>query len=642
MSFSAAFRVFSIRATATRRLLFLLVALCCPASESLAVIIVAHRGGYALAPENTLAAFRNCADYVDWIEFDVHESADRQLVVIHDETVNRTATGFGAISNVASLTLAQLKAMEVGSKFSPAFAGEQIPTLAEILQSMPPVMNLILHIKSGKRDAILQVIAAPNIGSNVTCYSENWSLLDAIRQANPRVGLCAGIDGPITSNALDSIQSRGIRWVAAFPEHATPEALDLLHSRGMAIQIAASVLDMQSWIDKGVDRILVNDPRTASALVRSKRSSPSDLSRELVAYWQLDDGLDNAQASTAEDLEDRSSGLLSGFGPRPTWLTSPNSKMGGALHFCGSNQHVRLPSNPFLDIGTNAVSISLWVNLSTLPSQLAKTHSCIFDSEIDAYVMYLDRECRELRFKTTDSSLGAARPGIPESRLRTGTWLHVVGVYDGSASPSAGQTFIYLNGQLRDVHAGTDSSPRHGLTRNVRPGQRAAMGRNGMENDFYFAGGIDDVAVWRRALSPAEIDQIYQAGSSSIPLEELVMDIRFDAILPISDSPDVRIAMGIGHGKADRRSFVLRSSPRLEGPFVEHAIVSGANGRLVDFRIPAQIDDPNAPPSSTRFFQIALLDKTRETNRPKHVISIQLSGNSSNAFGNLRSQNQPE
>lgn len=60
---------------------------------SKAVEIVAHRGGYALAPENTVAAFQACAGYAEWIEFDVYATVDGQLAVIHDHTVDRTTDG---------------------------------------------------------------------------------------------------------------------------------------------------------------------------------------------------------------------------------------------------------------------------------------------------------------------------------------------------------------------------------------------------------------------------------------------------------------------------------------------------------------------------------------------------------------------
>ena len=69
------------------------------------VEIVAHRGGYQLYPENTLAAFQACSGLVDRIELDVRTTADGELVVMHDETVNRTTVGYQAITNESGYAL---------------------------------------------------------------------------------------------------------------------------------------------------------------------------------------------------------------------------------------------------------------------------------------------------------------------------------------------------------------------------------------------------------------------------------------------------------------------------------------------------------------------------------------------------------
>lgn len=93
-------------------------------------IIFAHRGASVHAPENTLAAFQRALDDgAPAIEFDVKLSADGQVVVIHDHTVDRTTDGQG---KVRELTLAQLKALDAGSWFDRAFRRERIPTLEEV------------------------------------------------------------------------------------------------------------------------------------------------------------------------------------------------------------------------------------------------------------------------------------------------------------------------------------------------------------------------------------------------------------------------------------------------------------------------------------------------------------------------------
>src|SRR5258708_6429242 len=93
--------------------------------------VIGHRGACGLAPENTVASFRKAAELgVRWVEFDVHLSADGIPVVIHDDTVNRTTTGRGA---VASLSLIELQALDAGTWFEPRFQGEYVPTLEAIV-----------------------------------------------------------------------------------------------------------------------------------------------------------------------------------------------------------------------------------------------------------------------------------------------------------------------------------------------------------------------------------------------------------------------------------------------------------------------------------------------------------------------------
>lgn len=97
-------------------------------------LVLAHRGASAFAPENTLAAFRRAVELgAHGVELDAKLSADGQIVVIHDQTVDRTTNGSG---KVRQKTLAELRQLDAGAKFGPAFAGETIPTLAEVLESV--------------------------------------------------------------------------------------------------------------------------------------------------------------------------------------------------------------------------------------------------------------------------------------------------------------------------------------------------------------------------------------------------------------------------------------------------------------------------------------------------------------------------
>ena len=95
------------------------------------MLLVAHRGASAVAPENTMSAFRRAIEAgADAVELDVQATSDGQLVVIHDSTLDRTTDGTGAVFETDAATIA---GADAGSWFSPDFAGERVPTLEEVL-----------------------------------------------------------------------------------------------------------------------------------------------------------------------------------------------------------------------------------------------------------------------------------------------------------------------------------------------------------------------------------------------------------------------------------------------------------------------------------------------------------------------------
>ena len=107
----------------------------------------AHRGASGLAPENTMAAMRKALDYpfVEWIELDVQLSKDGVPVVIHDDRVDRTTDRKG---RVADFTAAELQSMDAGGWFSPAFRGEPVPTLEQVLELTAGRCRLNIELKT--------------------------------------------------------------------------------------------------------------------------------------------------------------------------------------------------------------------------------------------------------------------------------------------------------------------------------------------------------------------------------------------------------------------------------------------------------------------------------------------------------------
>lgn len=120
--------------------------------------ILAHRGASKSAPENTLAAFQLALQQsADGIECDVRLSADGEPMVIHDITVDRTTPGSGRVD---SLTVRQLERLDAGRWFSPAFEGQRIPRLDQLLDQLPTGLKVRVEIKHDSVRSIFKVVRA--------------------------------------------------------------------------------------------------------------------------------------------------------------------------------------------------------------------------------------------------------------------------------------------------------------------------------------------------------------------------------------------------------------------------------------------------------------------------------------------------
>jgi len=121
-------------------------------------VIFAHRGACALAPENTLPSFELAVEHkADAIELDVKLSKDGVVMVIHDQTVDRTTGGRGKVNE---LTLAELKKLDAGKFFNKKYAGIQIPTLEEVFASVGQkvIVNVELTNYKSTRDQLVEQV----------------------------------------------------------------------------------------------------------------------------------------------------------------------------------------------------------------------------------------------------------------------------------------------------------------------------------------------------------------------------------------------------------------------------------------------------------------------------------------------------
>jgi glycerophosphoryl diester phosphodiesterase len=235
-------------------------------------LVTAHRGSSAEAPENTLAAFRLALEQrCDAIELDIHLSLDEAAVVCHDETLERTTNGTGAI---AEKTAAELSAYDAGSWFSPAYAGERMPLLDEVLDLVPRTVAINIEIKSCRHPNVnrrlIELLESRDRLDSVFFSSFDHACMAAMKKLAPtaRVGLLYE-EGVVDYEAF--FKEHGIQGYAVHPyhEYINREYVDKAARAGLQVY-TWTVNDpgrMKEMIEAGVSGIITNHPKVLRELL---------------------------------------------------------------------------------------------------------------------------------------------------------------------------------------------------------------------------------------------------------------------------------------------------------------------------------------------------------------------------------------
>ena len=154
-------------------------------------LVIAHRGDGSTAPENTLPAFKNAwTAGADGLELDVRLTLDRKLVVFHDRDLDRTSNGTGRVD---ATTFSQVRSLDVGSWFGPAFTGERAPTLDEVFELLPRDFLINVEMKviiSGMKliaHRVAETIGRHQRWSSTLVASFNPVALYHLRRMEPRI-----------------------------------------------------------------------------------------------------------------------------------------------------------------------------------------------------------------------------------------------------------------------------------------------------------------------------------------------------------------------------------------------------------------------------------------------------------------------
>jgi glycerophosphoryl diester phosphodiesterase len=244
--------------------------------------VAAHRGGAALWPENGLTAFRNAlALGADYLELDTHLTADGEVMVIHDPTLDRTTTGRGPVSGArrADLDAVRLRARD-GS-----VTGDAVPTLAQVLDTLKPTTaQLLLEIKvdagrkpyPGIEEKVLALVNARGLRERVIVMAFEAPTLRRVRALDPTIRMALLLSKTRVSRdragAGDLVTwARDVGATHLGVEYPAVDAALLKAAHGAGLGLAAWTVneeaDIRRLVDLGVDVVISDRPDLALTLV---------------------------------------------------------------------------------------------------------------------------------------------------------------------------------------------------------------------------------------------------------------------------------------------------------------------------------------------------------------------------------------
>ena len=234
-------------------------------------IVIAHRGFSSEAPENTLAAVRAAiAAGADMVEVDVTLTADGEVVVIHDDTLDRTTNGSGP---VAEHTLEELLRLDAGAWFARRFRGERIPTLAQLLEEVRGRTLINVEIKSeavgekaagGIAERVVRLIREREMADQVVVSSFEPRALLHIAELDPELATASLYNEELHRDLdpLAIVGEVGARALNLSQDQATPAIVERCRQNGISVGVytANRTDEMRRLIRMDVDAIFTDRP----------------------------------------------------------------------------------------------------------------------------------------------------------------------------------------------------------------------------------------------------------------------------------------------------------------------------------------------------------------------------------------------
>lgn len=239
-------------------------------------LIVAHRGLLHHAPENTLANFRACLELRIGFEFDVEKSKDGHLVCIHDDTVDRTTNGTGAVSD---LTLEEIRGLDAGGWFDPKFAGEKVPTVEEVLELVAKYQQhkvlIAVDLKAeGVEQEVMRLAEKHKVLGQLLFIGRTISVpevRDQIRSVSKKAHTAAVANNAEEFEKALAASNADYVYFRYLPPKEQMEAVHRARKRAFIAGMTVSGNSPENWqhaVDVGIDGILTDHPFELAEMLR--------------------------------------------------------------------------------------------------------------------------------------------------------------------------------------------------------------------------------------------------------------------------------------------------------------------------------------------------------------------------------------
>jgi glycerophosphoryl diester phosphodiesterase len=234
-------------------------------------LVVAHRGAAGAAPENTLAAVRQAlADGADWVEIDVQETRDGEVIVVHDSDFMKLA---GNPLKVWEGDLATIRNIDVGSWFDDRFAGERVPTLAQVLDTVRGKAQLVIELKYYGHDEqleqrVVDIVEARDMVDQVAIMSLKLPGIQKLKALRP--DWSAGL---LAATSVGDLTQLDVDFLAVNQNMATNAFVKRAHGNGKDVFVwtVNDGLTMSRYMSMGVDGVITDEPALAGRVIAQRR-----------------------------------------------------------------------------------------------------------------------------------------------------------------------------------------------------------------------------------------------------------------------------------------------------------------------------------------------------------------------------------